>query len=116
MNQLDAVGYIASVLVFAAFCMKDMVPLRLVAVCSNVAFLAFGLGLGLMPVLLLHAILLPINCWRLWQAFFPKLVGVQQVSATTAIAPHASERRRVSAIAGAMVHQRQTEFLPTRAG
>jgi hypothetical protein len=43
----DAVGYVASVLVFSAFCMKDMIPLRLVAVCSNVAFLTYGLGLDL---------------------------------------------------------------------
>jgi CRP/FNR family transcriptional regulator, cyclic AMP receptor protein len=79
MNPLDAVGFVASVLVFAAFCMKDMIPLRLVAVCSNVAFLTYGLGLGLIPVWMLHAILLPINCWRLWQAFFPKFVGMQQL-------------------------------------
>jgi hypothetical protein len=79
MNPQDAVGYVASVLVLAAFCMKDMIPLRLVAVCSNVAFLTYGLGLDLIPVWLLHAILLPINCWRLWQAFFPKFVGVRQL-------------------------------------
>ena len=63
----NAVGYVASVLVFAAFCMNDMIPLRLVSVCSNIAFLIYGLALGLMPVWLLHAVLLPINCWRLWQ-------------------------------------------------
>jgi hypothetical protein len=78
MNPLDAVGYVASVFVFAAFCMKDMIPLRLVAICSNVAFLTYGLGLGLAPVWLLHAILLPINCWRLWQGCFTKFEWVQQ--------------------------------------
>jgi hypothetical protein len=74
MNRVDAVGYIASGLVLAAFCMKDMIPLRLVAICSNIAFLTYGLGLGLAPVWLLHAILLPINCWRLWQGVFPNLL------------------------------------------
>lgn len=63
----NAVGYLASVLVFAAFCMNDIVPLRVVSVCSNIAFLIYGLELGLIPVWLLHAVLLPINCWRLWQ-------------------------------------------------
>ena len=48
-----------------AFCMKDIIPLRVVALTSNVAFLIYGLGLGLVPVSLLHAILLPINAWRL---------------------------------------------------
>jgi hypothetical protein len=75
MNPLDAVGYVASGLVFAAFCMKDIIPLRLVAIFSNVAFLTYGLGMGLTPVWLLHAILLPINCWRLWQGCFTKLDG-----------------------------------------
>jgi hypothetical protein len=47
--------------------MNDIIPLRVVSVCSNIAFLIYGLELGLIPVWLLHAVLLPINCWRLWQ-------------------------------------------------
>jgi len=69
----DAIGYLASGLVFAAFCMKDIIPLRTVAVGSNLAFLIYGLALGLVPVWLLHALLLPINCWRLWQGVSPNL-------------------------------------------
>ena len=63
----NAIGFVASALVLAAFCMKEIIPLRFVAVCSNVAFLIYGLALGLIPVWLLHAALLPINCWRLWE-------------------------------------------------
>jgi hypothetical protein len=66
-SLLEILGFLASGLVVAAFCMKDLVSLRLTALASNVAFLAYGLGLGLTPVWLLHAILLPVNCWRLWQ-------------------------------------------------
>src|SRR5262245_21253661 len=69
----DALGYLASGLVFAAFCMKDIIPLRAVAVGSNLAFLTYGLALGLVPVWLLHAVLLPINCWRLWTRVFSNL-------------------------------------------
>lgn len=69
----DVVGYVASGLVFTAFCMNEIIPLRLVSVCSNVAFLIYGLALGLIPVWLLHAILLPINCWRLWQRVAPNV-------------------------------------------
>jgi len=68
MTHCDAAGYLASGLVFAAFCMKDIVPLRIVAICSNLAFIAYGLGLDLVPIWALHAILLPVNCWRLSQA------------------------------------------------
>jgi len=68
MTLCDSAGYFASSLVVLAFCMKDIVLLRLVAIGSNIAFLAYGLGLGLVPVWTLHAVLLPINFWRLWQA------------------------------------------------
>ena len=67
MRIWDATGYLASSLVIMAFCMKDIVALRVVALVSNVAFLTYGLALHLMPVWLLHAILLPINGRRLWQ-------------------------------------------------
>jgi hypothetical protein len=67
MTIWDTAGYLASSLVITAFCMKDILRLRLAASVSNVAFLIYGLGLGLTPVWLLHAILLPVNLWRLWQ-------------------------------------------------
>lgn len=67
MTIWDTAGYLASSLVITAFCMKDIRQLRVAALVSNVAFLVYGLGLGLVPVWLLHAILLPVNLWRLWQ-------------------------------------------------
>jgi hypothetical protein len=67
MRLWDAAGYLASGLVVMAFCMKDIIPLRVVALISNIAFLIYRIALGRAPVWLLHAILLPINGWRLWQ-------------------------------------------------
>jgi len=64
----DLVGYVASALVLLAFCMRAMIPLRTVALCSNFAFLLYGFNHALMPVMLLHAVLLPVNGWRLWEA------------------------------------------------
>ncbi len=60
-------GYIASVLVFTTFYMKTMVPLRLVAIASNVAFIIYALWGGLTPILILHVLLLPLNTLRLLQ-------------------------------------------------
>jgi hypothetical protein len=65
MHLVDCTGYIASLLVFLTFAMKDMVPLRIMALCSNVAFLVYGGGLNLWPVILLHGALIPINLCRL---------------------------------------------------
>ena len=61
----DYVGYLASVLVLFTFCARTMIPLRLIALGSNVAFLTYGALLHLYPVLLLHIVLMPVNLWRL---------------------------------------------------
>jgi hypothetical protein len=65
-GMFDLAGYLAAVMVFVAFYMKDMVLLRVVALGSNVAFLVYALGLDLVPVAALHTALIPVNCWRLW--------------------------------------------------
>ena len=73
MHWADLVGYLASGLVVLTFYMDDMISLRVAAIFSNIAFLAYGLSLGLGPVILLHGILLPLNVWRLRQVL--KSVG-----------------------------------------
>jgi CRP/FNR family transcriptional regulator, cyclic AMP receptor protein len=66
-SVMEFSGYLAAFLVFMTFYMKTMVPLRLVGICSNCAFIAYGYLGGLYPVLVLHAILLPLNALRLHQ-------------------------------------------------
>src|SRR5499433_3551603 len=66
-NWVHWVGYAASLLVFSTFYMKTMIPLRCVAIASNLAFLTYGYFAGLYPVFLLHTVLLPLNVFRLHQ-------------------------------------------------
>lgn len=66
-SWVEALGYAAAAAVLATFCMQTMRPLRLVALASNVLFGLYGLLEGLNPVLLLHAILFPVNLYRLLQ-------------------------------------------------
>jgi len=66
-NWVQWAGYTASLLVFVTFYMRTMIPLRIVGIASNVAFMTYGFGGHLYPVLILHAILLPLNCVRLFQ-------------------------------------------------
>lgn len=61
-------GWAASALVLATFCMQGMVALRVTALLSNVAFIAYGASAGIDPVLMLHTLLLPLNAWRLAQS------------------------------------------------
>jgi CRP/FNR family transcriptional regulator, cyclic AMP receptor protein len=65
MYVAQAAGYVAAVLVFLTFYMKTMIPLRIVGICSNFAFIVYGFLGVLYPVLVLHLILLPLNIWRL---------------------------------------------------
>ena len=67
-------AWFAALLVFSSFFMKTMIPLRLVAITSNVAFVAYallGLKYGIFgrvyPILVLHSALLPLNVLRLRQ-------------------------------------------------
>jgi CRP/FNR family transcriptional regulator, cyclic AMP receptor protein len=61
----DLLGYAASCAVLATFLMRTMIPLRLVAIFSNILFVAFGYIQSIHPILFLHLALLPINTWRL---------------------------------------------------
>ncbi len=61
----NVTGFLASALVLMTFLMKDMRTLRIIAILSNVAFIAYGALDWLLPVLCLHIVLLPVNICRL---------------------------------------------------
>ena len=63
----DIVGYIASGLVLLTFTTKEMRPLRIMAILSNLAFITYGLLDAILPVLALHIVLLPLSVFRLNQ-------------------------------------------------
>jgi CRP/FNR family cyclic AMP-dependent transcriptional regulator len=63
----DIIGYLASALVFATFYVRTMMPLRILAIASNVAFIAYAASEALIPVLVLHSVLLPVNLARLYE-------------------------------------------------
>ncbi len=69
MSWVNVLGYAASAAVLATFCMNTMIPLRIIALGSNVLFIAYGYVDHLYPVLMLHAILLPVNALRLLQFY-----------------------------------------------
>src|SRR5213592_3241457 len=67
-------AWVAAILVFSSFFMKTMIPLRVVAITSNVWFVTYallGLKYGIFgrvyPILVLHSMLLPLNVLRLRQ-------------------------------------------------
>jgi hypothetical protein len=67
MHGDDWLGVLGSALVFASFWMKSSIPLRAVALASNVVFIAYAYLAWLPPILVLHTALLPLNVVRLRQ-------------------------------------------------
>lgn len=65
MTVTEVLGWTAAGLVLTAFWVKTMIPLRLVAMAGNIAFLAYGFLLGAPSIIALHGLLLPLNFVRL---------------------------------------------------
>lgn len=63
MLALGSAG-IASALIVAGSFVKTMIPLRWLAVGSNVGFMLYGALFPNLPMLVLHALLIPINVYR----------------------------------------------------
>lgn len=72
--DMQIMAWLAALLVFTAFFMKTIVPLRVLGIGSNIVFILYAL-LGIhhgifdkvLPILVLHAALLPLNIFRLKQ-------------------------------------------------
>ena len=65
MDYVTLIGFVAAGLVIATLSMRTMVPLRIIGIASNVAFVTYGLLFGSLPTVVLHAILFPLNLYRL---------------------------------------------------
>ena len=58
---------IAMAFTFASFAMERMLPLRVLALASNVCFIGYGFAAGVLPSIIINAVLLPVNAKRLWE-------------------------------------------------
>ncbi len=99
MSLTDMLGYAASAAVLATFCMRTMIPLRMAALASNVLFIFYGYFDHLMPVLMLHSLLLPVNTVRLVQ--FQRLVRAMRGAHNTDLSincllPYMKHRKMVA--------------------
>jgi hypothetical protein len=65
----ETFGWVASSLTLVTFMCADMRRLRCAALGANAAFIAYGALAHLWPVLVLHLLLVPVNLWRLADAF-----------------------------------------------
>lgn len=64
---IELLGYFGVLLTFGTYSMRQMIPLRVVGICANCVFIAYGLLAPVYPQLLLHGVLLPLNVFRMWE-------------------------------------------------
>lgn len=80
MDIVLIVGFIAAGLSIAQQSMRTMVPLRATGIAANIAFVTYGVLFGSIPTIILHAILFPLNVYRLVEM----LRLIRQVKAASA--------------------------------
>lgn len=64
-DWIEAVGYAGTGFTIVAYGVKNIIPLRIAGILSSVAFLIYGLLSQSYPLVLMEAVLLPINSFRL---------------------------------------------------
>jgi hypothetical protein len=67
MTYLEIIGYASAAVGILIFAMKRMIPLRITGIVHNIGQIAFGLLAGIYPTVIQHAILLPLNIYRLFE-------------------------------------------------
>jgi hypothetical protein len=65
MTPIDLIGWAAAALTLLAFTLRDVCQLRMASLGASVAFIIYAGVMATWPVLVLHAVLLPINLLRL---------------------------------------------------
>ena len=64
---VEAAGWLGSAFSLYAALSRTMIPLRVAAIVANVFILSVAISRGATSTAALHAVLLPVNCWRLWE-------------------------------------------------
>jgi CRP/FNR family transcriptional regulator, cyclic AMP receptor protein len=72
LDWIEAVGYAGTGFTILAYGAKHLIPLRIAAILSSLAFLAYGLLSHSYPLVLMEVVLLPINIFRLYELIAPQ--------------------------------------------
>jgi CRP/FNR family cyclic AMP-dependent transcriptional regulator len=65
MSWAEILGYFGASLTITVYSMKRMIPLRIIGIGANCVFIVYGFLAAVYPQMVLHAVLLPINVFRL---------------------------------------------------
>jgi hypothetical protein len=66
-SWIEIIGFAGSVLTVVTYLTRRMVQLRMIAIASSLCFAVYGTMIWRPPLILMEAVLLPLNGWRLYQ-------------------------------------------------
>lgn len=66
-SWIEIIGFAGSILTVVTYLTRRMVQLRMMAIASSLCFAVYGTMIGSPPLILMEAVLLPLNGWRLYQ-------------------------------------------------
>jgi hypothetical protein len=66
-SWIEIIGFAGSFLTVVTYLMRSMVRLRIIAIASSLCFAFYGSMIGSPPLVLMEAVLLPLNAYRLYQ-------------------------------------------------
>lgn len=70
-NWVEMVGYCGTAATVATYSMRTIIPLRVAGILSSAFFISYAVITGVLPMLVTELVILPINCWRLYQVMRP---------------------------------------------
>lgn len=68
-NWIEWLGYISSVMVAISLLMTSIAKLRILNLIGSACFVVYGLLINAIPVALINAIAVIINCYQLYKLF-----------------------------------------------
>jgi CRP/FNR family transcriptional regulator, cyclic AMP receptor protein len=66
MEWVEIIGWVAVLATIATYAVRTMLPLRLLALLANLFFLIYGAVTPIYPTMVMYALLLPINLYRIY--------------------------------------------------
>jgi hypothetical protein len=67
MTQFEIIGYLAGLCLLAMAASKTQAQMRAFNIAACLLYVAYGFGLGLMPVLIINAVMIGLHIYRLSQ-------------------------------------------------
>ena len=72
MNWVELVGYVASAFVVLSFAMSSIVKIRTISLVGSVFYVAYGVLIGSVPIILANATIVVFHCIALFREFSSK--------------------------------------------